>query len=66
MHLQTVMTYNVIAEDGYRYERAAITRWLQHNRNSPVTGKLLQHKHLLPNVWLKQAMDMHKAGQNGA
>lgn len=66
MHLQTVMTDGVIAKGGYSYERAAITSWLQRNCISPVTGKPLQHKRLLPNVWLKQAINMHKAVQNGA
>lgn len=50
----------VIAEDGYSYERAAIVRWLHHQRASPLTGKPLAHTRLLPNVWLKQAMDMHQ------
>lgn len=48
----------VIAADGHSYERAAITHWLQHSATSPVTGHPLQHKRLVPNVWVRSAMDM--------
>ena len=66
LHMQAVMTDCVIAEDGYSYERSAITAWLLHNKASPVTGKPLQHLRLLPNVWLKQAIKMHKDSCGGA
>ena len=49
------MTDCVIAADGLSYERAAITSWLQHSNASPVTGKLLPHTRLLPNVLLRSA-----------
>ena len=48
----------VIAADGLSYERAAIASCLQHSDVSPVTGKPLQHKRLVPNVLLRQAMAM--------
>ena len=48
----------VIAADGVSYERAAITSWMQRSSASPVTGQLLLHKHLLPNITLKNAISM--------
>ena len=48
----------VIAADGVSYERAAITSWLQRSTASPVTGQLLLHKHLLPNITLRSAISM--------
>ena len=47
------MTDCVIAADGYSYERAAITSWLQTSQQSPVTGQALSHKHVLRNINLK-------------
>ena len=58
--VQTTMADCVIAADGLSYERAAITDWLQHNTVSPVTGKPLPHKRLLPNVLLRSAITLHQ------
>ena len=52
----------VTAADGYSYERAAIASWLQHSTASPVTGKPMQHKRLVPNVLLRQAMAVSQVG----
>ena len=40
--------------DGHSYEESAIARWLQTHDTSPVTGRLLAVKHLLPNHALRQ------------
>ena len=45
-----IMTDPVFTEDGQTYERAAIERWLSTNGTSPLTGKLLAHRNLTPNV----------------
>ena len=46
----------VIAEDGFSYERIAITRWLQSHCTSPVTGATMGGR-LLPNHNLRTAID---------
>ena len=56
----------VIAADGYSYERAAITSWLQHSDASPVTGQPLQRTCLVLNFLLKQAMTVKQDGPAGA
>ena len=56
----------VIAADGYSYERAAIASWLQHSMASPVTAQPLQHKRLVPNFLLKQAMKVKQDSIAGA
>lgn len=43
----------VVAADGHSYERAAITRWLQSKRTSPLTGAYLPHTQLVPNHSLR-------------
>ena len=48
----------VIAADGFSYEREAIASWLQHSSVSPTTGQPLQHRRLVPNVLLRNAIDM--------
>ena len=48
----------VIAADGFSYEREAITSWLQRSNVSPTTGQPLQHSRLVPNVLLRNAIDM--------
>ena len=40
----------VLAADGHTYEREAIERWLENNDESPVTGGILRHTRLIPNV----------------
>ncbi|KAI3423884.1 hypothetical protein D9Q98_009718 [Chlorella vulgaris] len=48
----------VVAADGITYEKEVITDWLfRHNKEvSPVTGKQLAHRLLLPNDCLRSAM----------
>ena len=47
----------VIAADGHTYEKAALESWLQLHNTSPVTGQLLGHMHIVPNVLVKIAID---------
>lgn len=37
----TIFTDPVIAEDGFTYEREAITKWFNNNNRSPTSGKVL-------------------------
>jgi len=57
-----VMTDPVVSADGYTYERAAIARWFETSRKSPVTGQTLPHIDLVPNqsvrTLLKMLIDM--------
>ena len=55
----------VIAADGFSYEREAITNWLQDSSVSPTTGQPLQHKRLVSNVLLRNAIDMVPAATSG-
>ena len=55
--MQVRLTDCVIAADGWSYERAAITSWLQHSSVSPVTRKPLMHKRLVPNILLRNVID---------
>jgi hypothetical protein len=43
----------VMAADGTTYERAAITEWLKEHKISPLSGKMLAHKNLIPNIIVK-------------
>ena len=43
----------VIDAVGNTYERAAIERWLRGHNTSPLTGAVLPHKELTPNIVLK-------------
>ena len=54
--VQGVMTHPVIAADGHTYEREAIQAWLHQHSTSPVTGKALEHKHLIPNLVTKSVI----------
>jgi hypothetical protein len=48
----------VVAADGITYEKEVITDWLyrQNKEVSPLTGKPLPHRLILPNDTLRQAM----------
>ena len=50
------MVEPVIAADGHTYEKAAIQTWLQQNSISPVTGDVLAHTRIVPNVLIKRAI----------
>jgi hypothetical protein len=52
----------VVAADGQTYERAHISRWFESHDVSPVTNQPLSHKHLVPNLALKNLI----AERNGA
>ena len=60
------MTDCVIAADGYSYERAAITSWLQGSNHSPVTGEGLPNKCLICNINLRAVISSHADQQNMA
>ena len=45
-----IMTDPVSTEDGFTYERAAITEWLRTKDTSPKTGATLESKALIPNL----------------
>lgn len=48
----------VIAADGQTYEREVIQRWLRTTpAYSPVTGQLLEHTHLLPNLAVRALLE---------
>ena len=47
---QSLMSDPVCTIDGLTYEREAITEWLGKNDTSPLTGKALASKMLIPNV----------------
>mmetsp|Transcript_89799 Transcript_89799/g.187679 ORF Transcript_89799/g.187679 Transcript_89799/m.187679 type:complete len:791 (+) Transcript_89799:140-2512(+) len=47
----------VIASDGHTYERKAMEAWLRVTSTSPLTGTLLQHRHLVENLNLRSVME---------
>ncbi len=49
-----VFSFPVVCQDGYTYERDAISAWLRKHRRSPVTGNRLLSKELIPNYQLKK------------
>ena len=51
---QVIMSDPVTAADGFTYERAAITDWLEQSDMSPVTGAVLPNKTLAPNTMAKK------------
>jgi hypothetical protein len=52
-----LMESPVMAADGFSYERAAITRWLQMNILSPMTGLRMPNRELRDNLSLKNGID---------
>ena len=48
----------VLISDGYTYERAAITKWLERNETSPTTKAPLQHKDMVPNLTMRSAIQL--------
>lgn len=47
----------VMTADGQTYEKAAITEWLKTKDTSPLTGKILSNKRLLPNFVMKKLIN---------
>ena len=43
----------VMTSDGYTFERRAIERWFARERTSPLTGKPVSSKQLIPNRLIK-------------
>ena len=46
-----------MAADGFTYERAAITDWLEQKDTSPITGAVLANKTLKPNGTVNSIAD---------
>lgn len=55
-----MMKEPVIAADGHTYERKAVQEWLQHHKTSPVTGCVLAHIRLIPNVLIRSVLARHQ------
>jgi hypothetical protein len=49
-----IMDDPVVTGDGQTYERAAVEKWLINSHLSPLTGKRLDHKLLIPNVLVRR------------
>lgn len=49
----------VIAADGHSYEREYIARWLTEHSTSPLTGRVMPNKELIPNHRLRQIIQSH-------
>ena len=56
---QEVMRDPVICADGHTYERIAIETWLRGHRTSPRTNAPLSHTTLIPNIALRQAIEVY-------
>lgn len=54
------MTEPVIAADGHTYERKAVQECLQLHNTSPVTGSILAHIRLVPNVLIRNVLARHQ------
>jgi TPR repeat protein len=54
---QGIMIEPVITADGNTYERLAIQQWLEKHDTSPKTNLPLTHKHLVPNLAMKQQIE---------
>ena len=51
------MSDPVMAADGFTYERAAITDWLEQKETSPITGAVLANTTLTPNRAVKKILE---------
>ena len=52
-----IMRDPVTTCDGHAFERAAIERWLQSHRTSPMTGMRLESTQLVPAISLRQLIE---------
>merc|ERR1712226_635215 len=53
-----IMTDPVICVgDGHTYEKSAITKWLEKNETSPLTGETLASTQLIPNHSIRKAIE---------
>jgi hypothetical protein len=53
----------LLVEDGYTYERSAVTAWLENNDTSPMSGAALTTKTLAPNIRARQQADAARGGK---
>ena len=47
----------LLVEDGYTYERSAVTAWLEKHDTSPMSGATLTTRTLAPNIRARQQAD---------
>ena len=59
--VQELLRDPVVAADGHTYERQHIAEWLAKSDTSPMTNERMDHKHLIPNIVLRQVMDAYFA-----
>ena len=52
----------LLVEDGYTYERDAVTKWLTKHDTSPMTGGTLKSRALAPNIRARQQSDEARGG----
>ena len=57
--MQVMIRDPVIAADGETYERSALEAWLTHSNRSPVTGKPLEDKRIVPNITIRNAISAY-------
>ena len=53
---QALMVDPHVCADGHSYEHDAISAWLERHDTSPQTNLPLAHKHLVPNITLRNAI----------
>lgn len=51
---ENIISYSVVAADGFTYENSAILKWFEKNDRSPMTNQQLSNKDLKPNNIVKQ------------
>lgn len=51
--MQEVMEHPIVLADGFTYESVAIERWMRGHNTSPMTGKVLEGRRLIPNNTLR-------------
>ena len=55
----------VVCADGTSYERTAIEQWLSVHNTSPLTGAVLPHKNLVPNLSLRALVEDYRHRTSG-
>lgn len=63
---RVLMDKAVVAADGHSYEEVEIRRWLRGSFRSPLTGKKLKNKKLIPNYTLRRMITEWKENTGGA
>jgi len=53
-----IMRDPVICEDGFTYERRAISKWLETRRTSPMTRQSIDERRVEPNYGLARAIHL--------